>query len=149
MSYSGQSNLGWKLRKPTTETTEPSGLDLIHTTAYETETGDVAETRTAANSKEKSPHATETIYYTAGTNPKVTACGSHPEWADLPCQTQPAVRPETSGLPKLAVTKVTYNIWDEPETSTETVESKTRTTTNTAGSKPARPHQPSGQHYLQ
>jgi RHS repeat-associated protein len=131
MSYSGQSNLGWKLRKPTSETTEPTGLNLVHTTMYETETGDVAETRMPANSKEKSPHATETVYYTAGTNPKVVACGSHPEWANLPCQTQPAVQPETSGLPKLAVTKVTYNIWDEPETSTETVESKTRTTTNT------------------
>jgi RHS repeat-associated protein len=122
---------GWELRKPTSETTEPSGLKLVHTTAYETETGAVAETRKPANTKEKSPHATETIYYTAGTNSKVSACGSHPEWANLPCQTQPAVQPETAGLPKLPVTKTTYNIWDEPETITETVESTTRTTKDT------------------
>jgi RHS repeat-associated protein len=122
---------GWELRKPTSETTEPAGVKLVHTTSYETETGAVAETRKPANTKEKSPHATETIYYTAGTNPKVAACGSHPEWANLTCQTQPAVQPETAGLPKLAVTKTTYNIWDEPETTTETVESTTRTTKDT------------------
>jgi RHS repeat-associated protein len=43
-SYSGQENLGWKLRKPTSVTTDPHGLDLVHKTVYEANTGDVVET---------------------------------------------------------------------------------------------------------
>ncbi len=57
------------------------------------------------------------------------ACANHPEWANLPCQTQPATQPETTGLPNLAVTTFTYNIWDEPESTTETIEGNTRTKT--------------------
>lgn len=129
ITYSGQGNLGWKLRRPTSETTKPLGL--VHTTIYNEETGQVVETRTPANSSEKSPHATETLYYTANEDPSEPSCGSHPEWADLPCIVQPAMQPETAGLPKLPVTKSTYNYWDEPETVTETVEGKTRTTNTT------------------
>jgi streptogramin lyase len=43
-SYSGQGDLGWKLRAPTSETTEPSGLDLTTTTKYEEGSGNVIET---------------------------------------------------------------------------------------------------------
>jgi streptogramin lyase len=44
-SYSGQSELGWQLRKPTSITTEPaSGQRLTRTTTYSPETGDVTET---------------------------------------------------------------------------------------------------------
>jgi RHS repeat-associated protein len=45
MSYSGQENLGWKLRKPTSVTTDPKGLKLTHTTVYEPSTGAVQETK--------------------------------------------------------------------------------------------------------
>ncbi len=131
-SYSGQENLGWKLRKPTSVTTDPSGLKLTHTISYEASTGETSETRMPANTKEKSPHATETIYYTTAANSKYAACGEHPEWANLPCQTQPAKQPETSGLPNLPVTTYNaYNIWDEPEKTTETVEKGTEKTTRT------------------
>ncbi len=48
-SYSGQSGLGWKLRRPTSVTTDPSGLDLVSTTVYEPlsgpNPGQVIETR--------------------------------------------------------------------------------------------------------
>ena len=56
-SYSGQSNLGWKLRMPTSETTEPGGLNLTTTTKYEEttnkegvkeSTGNVVETQAPA-----------------------------------------------------------------------------------------------------
>jgi DNA-binding beta-propeller fold protein YncE len=50
-SYNGQEDLGWKLRKPTSVTKEPTGLDLTTTTAYEKETGNVTETRTPAGSE--------------------------------------------------------------------------------------------------
>jgi RHS repeat-associated protein len=73
-------------------------------------------------------HDSQTIYYTSGPNLKVTTCGEHPEWANLPCQTQPAAQPEGS-LPKLQVTTYTYNMWDEPETTTNTSGTTTRTTT--------------------
>jgi RHS repeat-associated protein len=77
-----------------------------------------------------SAHNDQTIYYTAGVNSKVTACGEHPEWANLPCQTQPAAQPGGS-LPALQVTTYTYNIWDEPETTTSTSGTTTRKTTDT------------------
>ncbi len=75
-------------------------------------------------------HTTQTIYYTSAANSTYPACGSHPEWANLRCQGQHAAQPE-SGLPALPVTSYTYNIWDEPLTTTDTVGSTTRTTTLT------------------
>jgi RHS repeat-associated protein len=76
-------------------------------------------------------HGKQTIYYTAGENTQVAACGEHAEWAGLPCEVRPAAQPETSGVPNLPVTTVTYNMWDGPLVSTETVGATTRTTTNT------------------
>jgi RHS repeat-associated protein len=78
-----------------------------------------------------SVHDTQTIYYTTAANSKYTNCGEHPEWANLPCQTQPAEQPETSGLPNLPVTTYTYNLYDEPLMTVSTVGSETRTTTDT------------------
>ncbi len=49
-SYSGQSDLGWKLRAPTSTTTDPGGLNLTSTTLYEESTGNVIETRSPASS---------------------------------------------------------------------------------------------------
>ncbi len=40
-NYSGQNDLGWTLREPTSTVTDPSGLDLVHTTVYEPSTGDI------------------------------------------------------------------------------------------------------------
>jgi tripartite motif-containing protein 71 len=52
ISYNGQEDLGWKLRKPTSTTTDPAGLDLIHKTLYSATTGDVIETTTPASNAE-------------------------------------------------------------------------------------------------
>jgi RHS repeat-associated protein len=84
-----------------------------------------------ANEPAKSAHEMQTIYYSAAANSEFKNCGEHPEWANLPCQTQPAAQPKTSSLPGLPVTAVAYNIWDEPETTTETVEKGTEKTTRT------------------
>jgi DNA-binding beta-propeller fold protein YncE len=55
-SYSGQEDLGWKLRKPTSTTTDPSNLDLVHKTFYDKNTGNVIQTRApAGNSEHVSP----------------------------------------------------------------------------------------------
>ncbi len=76
-------------------------------------------------------HDTKTIYYTSAANSEYKECGEQPAMANFPCETRPAAQPGTSGLPELAVTKDVYNIWDEPETVTETVGSTTRTRTDT------------------
>jgi RHS repeat-associated protein len=77
-------------------------------------------------------HDTKTIYYTTAANTEYPACGEHPEWANLPCQTQPVHQPEVSGLPPLPVTTYTYNMWDEPEvTKSVSGETTTRTETTT------------------
>ncbi len=57
VSYSGQKGLGWMLRKPTSVTTDPAGLDLTKTTIYEENakeesTGNVAETKAPGGSSE-------------------------------------------------------------------------------------------------
>ncbi len=80
-------------------------------------------------------HITQTIYYGAEIDKTYPQCGQHPEWANLPCQTQPAAQPEGS-LPNLPVTTMTYNIWDAPETVTETFKAgvrKRQTHYDTAG----------------
>jgi YD repeat-containing protein len=65
------------------------------------------------------PHASQTIYYSAEANPAIPGCGLHPEWIGLPCIVQPALQPSATG-PSLPVTTYSYNIWNEPETVTET-----------------------------
>jgi YD repeat-containing protein len=50
-SYSGQSDLGWKLRKATSQTTDPAGLDLTSSTEYNSE-GDVVETKSPAGTSQ-------------------------------------------------------------------------------------------------
>ncbi len=70
-------------------------------------------------------HAAQTIYYTTAANPTYKECGEHPEWANLPCRSQPTTQP-TKGLPLPIITDKTYNVWDEPETVTEEFGPKTR-----------------------
>jgi RHS repeat-associated protein len=77
----------------------------------------------------KSAHNSQIVYYTTAANGTIPACGEHPEWANLPCQNQPAAQPTTS--PKLPVSVTTYNMWDEPTTTTETLEGGARTKTTT------------------
>jgi RHS repeat-associated protein len=74
-------------------------------------------------------HSNQLFYYSAKAESAVAICQNHPEWTGLPCLTRPAKQPETSGLPGLPESTDTYNIWDEPETTTETVGSTTRTET--------------------
>ena len=63
---------------------------------------------------------TQTIYYTAAANTDFPECGTHPEWANLPCEIKPVAQPGISGVSGSPVTTLTYNIWDTPEIVTET-----------------------------
>ncbi len=91
-------------------------------------------------SKGANAHDSKTIYYSSAANAEYPTCGSRPEWAGLVCETTPAKQPELMGLPKLPVTTFTYNMYNEPETITETFGSTTRTkkeTYDAAGRKSA------------
>ncbi|HST32804.1 MAG TPA: hypothetical protein VLJ80_04700 [Solirubrobacteraceae bacterium] len=78
-------------------------------------------------SKGPNAHDSKTIYYGSAANGEYPSCGSHPEWSGLICETLPAKQPELMGLPKLPVTTYTYNMYNEPETITETFGTTTRT----------------------
>jgi RHS repeat-associated protein len=73
-------------------------------------------------------HGTQTIFYSSGPNSSYPGCGEHPEWAGIPCQTQPTKQP-SGAIGNLPVTTFTYNFWDEIEAATETANGASRTTT--------------------
>jgi YD repeat-containing protein len=80
-------------------------------------------------------HDTKTIYYTAEKEASVKACQNHPEWAGLPCQTEPGAQPE-AGMPALPETTASYSMWNQPEIVEEkfgTVFRKKKTTFDEAG----------------
>ncbi len=121
--YSGQEDLGWQLRAPTSVTAAPGSQNLTSTTEYYESgeaMGKVKETRTPKGSGGKSAHDKKIGYYSLEEDKEYPNCEKHPEWAGLVCEAEPAKQPETTGVPNLPVTKTTYNIWNEPETSEET-----------------------------
>jgi YD repeat-containing protein len=134
-SYSGQENLGWKLRAATSTIVDPEGKKLTHETLYNKATGQVTESRTPEGLAGESAHDTRTIYYSSAANTEgYPSCGKHPEWAGLVCETLPAKQPETSGPPhppKLPITTTTYNMWNEAEITEEALGTTTRTKKNT------------------
>lgn len=105
---------------------EPKGLAFDATgKAWVT---DSADNRLEQWSKGPNAHDQKTIYYSTAANGEYPACGAHAEWAGLVCETLPAKQPELMGLPPLpTITYASYNIYDEPETVTETFGSSTRT----------------------
>ncbi len=126
-SYSGQEGLGWKLHQPTSITTDPTGLKMVRTKLYDATTGAVTDAiMPAGNQAGGDSHDTQTIYYTALANAKVAACGLHPEWANLPCQSKLAKAPETAGIPNPPVTTTTYNLWDQSNEVTSVVGADSR-----------------------
>ncbi len=77
------------------------------------------------------PTDSQIIYYTATANPVVPACGEHPEWANLICQTEPLAQAANSVAPQLPIVTTTYNMWGEPETIVEKLGSVTKTIART------------------
>jgi YD repeat-containing protein len=137
-SYSGQSNLGWKLRAATSTTTDPSGLKLTHTTVYNPTTGVTVETRGPASAGTGDPRDIQVVYYSAEANSSYPACGGHVEWSGLPCESLPGKQPGTSGLPELPVVTTAYDAWNQPEAVTEKfgTTSRTKKTTYDAAGRP-------------
>jgi streptogramin lyase len=98
--------------------------------------GDVWVTDTANNRLEKfsqgpNAHDSKIIYYTSQENKEgYENCGKHPEWSGLVCESLPVKQPELAVLPKLPVTTITYNMWNEPDKIEEAFSSATRTKAN-------------------
>ncbi len=89
---------------------------------------DSANNRLEQWSKGANAHDQKSIYYSSEANAEYPSCGAHPEYAGLICEILPAKQPELMGLPALPTTTyASYNIYNEPETTTEAFGSSTRT----------------------
>ncbi|MEU6774585.1 DNRLRE domain-containing protein [Streptomyces sp. NPDC046759] len=119
----------WVKGVSTSTTDDPGGINLVKTTAYDTQ-GRVIKT-TLPKSNGADAGATVTTYYSAtGTG----ACNGRPEWADLVCSVGPAGAITGGGTnPSQLPTKTTeYDRWGNISKLTETANGLTRTTTTTA-----------------
>ena len=127
---------GWSLGSPLETVTDPAGLDVVATTGYNENSalynGDnlIIDQDQPADSSGGTAGDTHTVYYTAGTNSQVAACGNKPEWANLVCETYPAAQPaDTSTIPTKTYT---YTDYLSVATETDTYGSAgTKVTTNT------------------
>jgi YD repeat-containing protein len=109
---------------------EPLGLAVAPTgSLYVTDVKNnrVEEWTPAPRPGNEGAHDKRVVYYTAKGEAEVAACQNHPEWVNLPCQTEPVAQSGVNGTPNLPVTTTTYSIWDAPEVMTETFGSTTRT----------------------
>ncbi len=127
--YSGQSNLGLSLGQPTSVTTDPSGLDIVQTTKYDTD-GNIIATIMPGNPSGGDAHETDATYYRAGSGSGVAACDSKPQFAGMVCQNAPAAQPGGS-LPALPTISYTYDLYGNILTRTDTSGSTIRTWTYT------------------
>ncbi|GIF10045.1 RHS repeat-associated core domain-containing protein [Actinoplanes teichomyceticus] len=118
----------WKLRRPTAEIVDPSGLALTTRTAYDPVTGLVAST-TLPGGDETTAATRTTVYYQAGTGSGDSRCDSRPEWAGLTCRVGAAAQPATD--PELPDTYYSYTMYGQPTTAVETNSAGTLRTVTT------------------
>jgi RHS repeat-associated protein len=128
----------WELRKPTEQITDPSGLNIITKTVYNS-AGQVIEERQPSDTEGKKAGTTETVYYTATVNSEKSKCGFKPSWAGLPCFTQPVAEPSPAeSNPRIPWTWFTkYSTLDQLEEGYEEINAgivrKTTVTYDAAG----------------
>ncbi|MER7004551.1 DNRLRE domain-containing protein [Dactylosporangium sp. NPDC000555] len=121
---------GWVLKKDTSTTTDAGTAYTVYDSA-----GRVLKSW-GIGSNGADARATETIYYTAGTNSTDAACGNRPEWAGSPCVTR-AAGAVTGHDPARATTTLPvkrveeYSRFGDPSKVSETSNGKTRRTTTT------------------
>ncbi|MGW4426584.1 DNRLRE domain-containing protein [Streptosporangium sp. NPDC004631] len=116
---------GWELRLATSQTTVvPGSTDIVHRTRYDSAGREVERWLPASSGSDAG--ATVTTYYTAGTHPSVTACGSKPQWAGLVCKTASKAQPAGTTVPAATFG---YGYYGQGDAVTETSGSTVRTTT--------------------
>ncbi len=111
----GSDNTGWTLGTPLQTITDPNGLNLASTVAYNENSslynGDnlVIDQDQPSDPTGGTAGDTHIVYYTASTNSQVASCGNKPEWANLKCQVSPAAQPaDTSAIPTVTFTYSDY-----------------------------------------
>ncbi|MCW6007269.1 hypothetical protein K1W54_22385 [Micromonospora sp. CPCC 205371] len=116
----------WGTGRPTATVTDPGGLALTQTTAYDSQ-GRVVKT-TLPRSSGSDVGATVTRYWSATGS---GTCAGRPEWADLVCQVAPGAAITGGGAnPTSMPTRTTeYGRDGQPVKSTEVSGSVTRTST--------------------
>lgn len=116
---------GWKLRVPTSETTDMGAQADIVTKARYDESGHLVESRMPTSSGVDAATAI-TTYFTAA--PGDAVCGNKPEFAGAVCRIQRAAQAGSVPLPS---TTTSYDLYGQPSTVTETSGSVTRSTVTT------------------
>ncbi|MFC0097453.1 hypothetical protein ACFFKH_07915 [Micromonospora marina] len=105
----------WGLRQPIEATADPGALAHTTRTIFDPATELITSTTDPAGGTSTTTPATQkTIYYRAGSGSGYSECDSKPEWANLPCRTQPGGQPPTPTGPELPVTVNTYDILGQP-----------------------------------
>jgi RHS repeat-associated protein len=137
-----ETHYNWELLKPTEQIVDPSGLNLVTKTVYNS-AGQVIEERqpsatVGTQGEGNSAGTTKTEYYVGTGDNKNNPCYENKAWAGLPCKVLPAAQASPAEAnPQLLVKRVaSYSSLDEP---TEVIESpggseeaaKKRTTTMT------------------
>ena len=123
---------GWALGQASTVTQRDPwafapGPDVITTTRTDPQ-GRVIETR-QPGSDGTDAGTTSTAYYSTGAQAAPnTSCGNHPGRAGLVCRTYPAASSSSGAV--LPSTTTTYTMWLQPDTTTETAGTATRTTSH-------------------
>lgn len=120
----------WSLRTPTVTTTDPGGLGQTVRTALDPVTGlETSTTQVAGGATTNTPATQKTIYYRATSGSGYAECDLRPEWANLPCRTQPGGQAATG--PELPVKVQTYDIFNHQRLQIEKTSAGTLRTTTT------------------
>jgi RHS repeat-associated protein len=140
-----ETGYNWELRKPTEQITDPSGLNLISKTIYNS-AGQVIEERQPSDTEGKKAGTTKMFYWTAAANSEESKCGNKPAWAGLTCLSRPVAEPSPAERnPKLPWTRfVKYSALDQLEESYEEINTgleRRTTTTYDAVGRPRATHQ--------
>jgi RHS repeat-associated protein len=107
----------WESGRPTRVTVDPTGLQLISTTAYDGEGRVIERTTPGAQGAAGTPHTMRTTYYTAGTHEAHAQCGSRPEWIGLACRVE--TLGDSPASAPLTVKEFTYDLYQQTRTVVE------------------------------
>ncbi|QEU90131.1 sugar-binding protein [Streptomyces kanamyceticus] len=116
----------WTKGLPVTTVTDPDGLALTETTAYDAQGRVTKTTHPASNGNDAGTTLTE--YWTATGS---GGCAGRPEWADLTCKVHAAAPADQGRNRELPVTVTEYTRDGQSAKTTETANGATRTTVRT------------------